>query len=133
MQIVTSTFTIAEVLKRKCGGESVGAEEETDDPFADLLQQEYVTLVNADWDVCTRARMLFREFNSDGLRKPQDALHLATAAIENVDEMHTFDGDDLLKLIGKVRREDGMTLNICQPPDPEPTQTSLFEPEGAGA
>ncbi len=124
--IVTSTFTLAEVLKRKCGGVQVGIEGDEDDPFAELLKQDFVVLVNADWDAGVTARALYREFSNQGLKKPQDALHLATAVLENVDEMHTFDGDDLLKLAGKVKRADGMTLNICHPPDPKPKPMSLF-------
>jgi predicted nucleic acid-binding protein len=132
IQIVTSAFTLAEVVKRKCGGQVVGTGEDEDDQFAELLQQEFVTLVNADWDVGTRARALYREFNGRGLKKPQDALHLATAVIENVDEMHTFDGDDLLRLSGLVRREDGMTLSICHPPEPdvEFAQLDIFDEPG---
>lgn len=128
VKIVTSAFTLAEVVKRKCSGSQVGAGEEHDDYFADLLQQDYVIVVNADWDANVRARALFREFNSSGLKKPQDALHLATAVLENVDEMHTFDGADLLKLAGKVKRDDGMTLTICKPPEPAPEliQPSVF-------
>jgi predicted nucleic acid-binding protein len=131
LQIVTSTFTIAEVVKRKCGPEKVGVGEDEDDPFTELLKQDFVILVNADWDACTRARGLYREFCDQGLKKPQDALHLATAVVENVDEMHTFDGDDLLKLAGKVKRADGMTLTICHPPDPSPKEANLFEDEPA--
>jgi predicted nucleic acid-binding protein len=131
LQIVTSTFTIAEVLKRKCGDDKVGIEEDEDDPFTELLKQDFVILVNADWDACTRARSLYREFCDRGLKKPQDALHLATAVVENVDEMHTFDGDDLLKLTGKVKRADGMTLTICEPPEPPAKEVRLFEDEQA--
>jgi predicted nucleic acid-binding protein len=127
LQIVTSTFTIAEVVKRKCDGALVGMPEDEDDPFTELLKQDFVILVNADWDAATRARGLYREFCDQGLKKPQDALHLATAVIENVDEMHTFDGDDLLKLTGKVKRADGMTLTICEPPEPAPKPADLFQ------
>ncbi|MFL5297368.1 MAG: type II toxin-antitoxin system VapC family toxin [Phenylobacterium sp.] len=128
VQIITSTFTLAEVVKRKCSGVTVEMSDTEDDPFAELLQQEFVTIVNADWDASVMARSLYRQFNGDGLKKPQDALHLATAVIENVDEMHTFDGSDLLKLNGKVKRSDGMTLSIQKPPEPEPeyVQPSLL-------
>lgn len=131
LKIVTSTFTLAEVVKRKCGGAIVEAGEEHDDYFADLLQQDFVVVVNADWDAATKARALYREFNQHGLKKPQDALHLATAVLENVDEMHTFDGADLLKLNGKVKRDDGMTLTICEPPEADPilSQPSLLGDE----
>ena len=54
-------------------------------------------------------------------KKPSDGVHLATALALNVDEMHTFDGSDLLSLDGKVDRADGKPLKICIPtPAPAP-------------
>lgn len=123
VQIVTSAFTLAEVLKRKCDAETdqVGIAEAEDDTFADLLVEPFVTVVNADWEAGATARDLYRKHRVHGLKKPQDALHLATAVLENVDEMHTFDGCDLLKLKGRVKRADGMVLSIVLPPMPEAT------------
>lgn len=135
IQIVTSTFSLAEVLKRKCDKkESEGIDESEDDLFAELLKEPFVTVVNADWDAGMRARDLYRKHRKDGLKKPQDALHLATAVLENVDELHTFDGCDLLKLAGLVKREDSMTLMICKPPEPpppEPKPRTLFDDWGS--
>jgi len=48
-------------------------------------------------------------------KKPSDGIHLATAMALSVDEMHTFDRSDLLKLNGKVLRADGKPLTICVP------------------
>ena len=48
-------------------------------------------------------------------KKPSDAVHLATAILMNVDEMHTYDGFDLLKLNKLVARQDGEMLAICTP------------------
>lgn len=118
-QIMTSTIALAEVVKMKCGGEWVAMAALEDDPFAALLAQDWVTTVIADWDVGVRARDLFRLHMADGLKKPQDALHLAVAVLENVAEMHTFDNSDLLRLNGKVRRADGTVLTICTPPAPD--------------
>lgn len=118
-QIMTSTIALAEVVKMKCGGEWVAMAAMEDDPFAALLAQEWVTTVIADWDVGSKARDLFRLHMADGLKKPQDALHLAAAVLENVAEMHTFDNADLLRLNGKVRRADGTLLTICTPPVPD--------------
>jgi predicted nucleic acid-binding protein len=126
IKIVTSAFALAEVIKRQCDGQSKGLPQDEDDAFAELLKAEYITVVNADWDAGLKARDLFRQFRDKGLKKPQDALHLATAVIENVDEMHTFDGDDLLKLNGLVTRSDGQSLKICLPPEPPAPPTDLF-------
>jgi hypothetical protein len=54
--------------------------------------------------------------------KPPDATHVATAAVSDVEEMHTFD-DRLLALDGKVDKSDGTKLKICKPDpggDPAP-------------
>lgn len=121
-QIMTSTIALAEVVKMKCGDEWVAMAASDQDPFANLLAQDWVTTVVADWDVGMKARDLFRLHMADGLKKPQDALHLAVAVLENVSEMHTFDNKDLLRLNGKVRREDGTLLTICTPPVPDLTE-----------
>lgn len=81
-----------------------------------------------------KARDLFRQHMADGLKKPQDALHLAVAVLENVSEMHTFDNKDLLRLNGKVRRDDGTLLTICTPPVPDLTEgvdADLFADQNA--
>ena len=57
------------------------------------------------------------------------ASNLATALALNVDEMHTFDGSDLLGLDSKVNRTDGKPLKICKPepqPKPETPQSDMF-------
>lgn len=53
-------------------------------------------------------------------KKPTDAVHLATAILVNVDEMHTYDASDLLGLSGKIARQDGVMLTICTPVVDEP-------------
>ena len=66
-----------------------------------------------------------------GLKKPADAVHLATAILHNCDELHTTDGENLLQLNGRIARLDRTPLVICRPPDPpppppEPPQRDLF-------
>jgi hypothetical protein len=46
--------------------------------------------------------------------KPPDAVHIATACISGVDEMHTFD-DRLLGMDGIIDKSDGTKLKICKP------------------
>jgi len=53
-------------------------------------------------------------------KKPSDGLHLATALALSVDEMHTFDSSDLLKLNGKMNCANGKPLKICRPSAPPP-------------
>jgi hypothetical protein len=80
--------------------------------------------------VGTVARRLLRKFPQ--IKKPQDAIHVATAVLNNVDELHTFDGSDLLPLDGQIPMQNGQKLKICHPPRPpevpHPLKGTLFEP-----
>lgn len=126
VEIWTSMFTLAEVWKRRCAGEDTGLPEADDEAFEDYIEQEFVFRVAVDSDVGTAARRLLRKHPSIG--KPQDAIHVATALIENVDELHTFDRADLLSLDGVLDRQDGEKLKICTPPPPpDPNEGTLFE------
>jgi hypothetical protein len=91
--IWTSAFTLAEVFKRKCGPSIVGLASSDDQQFEDFLAQDYIIKVQVDSDIGIAARRILRTHSIVG--KPQDAIHLATALLNNVDEMHTFDLSNL--------------------------------------
>lgn len=61
-----------------------------------------------------RARQLMLEGHSK--LKPADSTHIATAALANVEELHTFDGK-MRDLDGVIDRQDGKKLKICRPGD----------------
>lgn len=131
IEIWTSAFTLAEVFKRPCGpaitGQPLpqkGLAVADDKNFEDYLLKPWVQMVQVDIDVGTLARRLLRRYN---IRKPQDAIHLATALFYNIDELHTFDGEDLLKLDGKIRRRDKMQLRICPPTIPPSTPAPMAD------
>lgn len=111
VEIWTSAFTLAEVFKRKCSGNQVGLAATEDTAFEDYLAQDFVQRVQVDSDVGTAARRLLRKFPS--IRKPQDAIHAATAALNNVDELHTFDCADLLPLDGQIPTANGGNLQTA--------------------
>ncbi len=115
IQVWTSTFTLAEVFKKNCGAGPDGIPVAADADFENYIQQEFLTLVQVDFDIGVLARHLLRTHPE--LKKPADAIHLACAALNNVDELHTFDGKNLIPLSGKVKREDGVSLIICLPPE----------------
>jgi predicted nucleic acid-binding protein len=124
-EIWTSSFCLAEVFKRKCDGELVGLAEEKDTYFEELIEQEFVRKVSVDVDVGKVARRLLRRFPSIG--KPQDAIHVATCLLNNLDELHTFDRKDLIGLGGELERLDREKLVICEPPPPpEEEEPKLF-------
>lgn len=81
-----------------------------------ILMQPFVKLVSMDTIVATRARQLLR--TTPKLTKRPDAMHLATAMIWNIPIFHTYDGNDLLHLNGKVECDDGTKMEIAVPSDP---------------
>jgi predicted nucleic acid-binding protein len=127
VEIWTSTFTLAEVYKRVCDDEQKGLLATQDQNFEDLILQTFVQRVQVDYDVGVLARRLLRAHPT--IQKPQDGIHLATALLNNVDELHTFDRENLLVLTERIPRKDGKPLRICGPPKrPKPKPLPLFEP-----
>jgi predicted nucleic acid-binding protein len=129
--IYTSFFTFAEVFKVKCETDAKPLAEAKDKEIEALLRQRWIrpTVVDERIGVAARRLMRFHE----ACKKPSDGIHLATALALNVDEMHTFDGSDLLSLDGKVNRADGKPLRICIPtpaPLPPPPPDLFTESNG---
>lgn len=129
VEIWTSNFTLAEVYKRPCDGNTVGLTVAEDVPFEDFILQDFVTRVQVDFDVGTLARRLLRQH--PGIVKPQDGVHLATALLNNCDELHTYDRENLIGLSGLLDRPDGTKLKIGPPPNrpvpPLPEKTPFEE------
>lgn len=106
IEIVTSSLSLVEVCKVP------QIKLETEDRLALYFEHDYILLANLDREVGERARQIMQVGYSK--LKPPDAAHLATAAISNVDEMHTFDGR-LLDLDGRIKKPNGESLKICKP------------------
>ncbi len=109
--IWTSALTVAEVYRTKCDGEWEALSEENDERINDVFEQDFVNVVQVDLEVARLAKTLLRTHGK--LNKPPDAVHLGTAIISNVDQLHTYDDDDLLDL--PVTRADGRRLRVCKP------------------
>ena len=119
-------FTLAEVYKRRCDDEQKSLLPAQDQAFEDLILQTFVERVQVDYDVGVLARRLLRKYPT--IKQPQDAIHLATALLSDVDELHTFDRPNLLDLSEKIESPSGKKLRICHPPQrPKPTPLPLFE------
>lgn len=121
-EIFTSGLTLAEVFKVKCNGIAQGVSPADDILFQDLIEQPWVIEVQCDHLVGIKARQLLRKYSE--LKKPTDAIHLATALLNNCDVMFTYDEKNLTVLSERELRADGVALKIMIPP-PEP-QASLF-------
>ena len=126
IEIWTSSISLAEVFKKKCEGKNISLEESKDIDFEKYIEQEFLTEVQVDHDIGLLARRLLRKFPE--LKKPNDAIHLATAALSNLDELHTFDAENLIVLSGRIEKMDGSLLVICAPPEkPKDNQGGLFD------
>ena len=89
------------------------ADPEADKKLDDFLAQPYVIHVQVDQDVAMEARRLLRA-KLPGLRKPYDAIHLASAVWHDIETFHTFDRDDLLPLNGLVKCQNGKPMAVWQ-------------------
>jgi predicted nucleic acid-binding protein len=127
-QIWTSSLTLAEVYKHRAGPDGAALSADKDSVFDAFILQEFVFEVQVDHAVGVFAKKLLRLHAP--LKKPSDAVHLATALMNNVHEFHTFDGTNLIPLSEKVLREDGVPLLIREPPPPiVQDQADLFAPQ----
>lgn len=106
VEIVTSALSLVEVCKKP------NVKSESVDRIAAFFEHDFVLLANLDRFAGERGRELMLAGYSK--LKPPDAAHIATAAITNVDEMHTFD-DRLLDLHGLIDKANGEKLKICKP------------------
>ncbi len=87
-----------------------------------LFKQPFVKPIPLAVDIADRARELWR--NTKGLKKWQDAIHLASALRWDCNVLHTYDHDDLLHLSMMFPCKNGEKLPICYPD--ETTDGPLF-------
>lgn len=109
VQIWTSAFSLAEVYKVKCEGDWALLDPTNDAKINNLFEQDFVETVQLDSEIGKLAKTLLR--THEKLKKPSDAVHLATAVYWDLDQFHTYDGNDLLGLI--VQTSSGADLQIC--------------------
>ena len=103
VKLLTSFLTLAEVSKLRNLYPAVA-----EDKITDFFRNPYIIKIVVDWFVTRIARDLQTRFSLS----PRDSIHLATAIHTEADVLHTYDGDDLLKLDGKIP---GATLRISEP------------------
>jgi predicted nucleic acid-binding protein len=111
VEIWTSALAIAEVYKVKCEGEKASLSPENDAKIDNMFDQDFVKVTQLDTEIARMAKALLRAH--DKLKKPTDGIHLASAVYWNADQLHTYDGSDLLGL--SIKRADGGDLTICKP------------------
>jgi len=80
--------------------------------LSDYFGHKYIRIITCDRVMAEQARQLIWKFPH---LRPKDAIHVASALSQQVDVLHTYDQDDLLKLTGKI----GIPpLRIEVPPQP---------------
>src|SRR5690349_6962543 len=94
--LCTSVMTETEVLQGKLTPEQA-------DKFQNLFKRRNVHSIAVDSRIAKKASEIRNYYNGRGRKLDSpDSIHLATAIIYGVDEFHTLDGDDLLRLNGDV-------------------------------
>ncbi len=102
LHIVTSALTLVEVYGYPLKGWQEGRISEEQMANAEarvegLFKAPFIEVVDLDRFIAGRARDIRRQVK--GLSgRTTDAIHLASALMTSVEEMHTYDDDDLLQL-----------------------------------
>jgi predicted nucleic acid-binding protein len=117
--LCTSVNTKTEILQGK-----LTSEQKT--RLDNLFKRKNVSLINVDSRIADLASEVRNYYNNRGIKiSTPDAQHLATAIIYKVDEFHTLDGGDLLRLNGDVA---GHPLHIRVPVAIQPSLFSGISP-----
>jgi len=91
VSIITSSFTLVEVIKLK-GSKPLNKKDEK--TLSEFFDHAYIRLVDATRDVCESARRLIWKYPA---LKPKDAVHLASALAFSkrayLDAIFSYDGD----------------------------------------
>ena len=103
--IVTSAITFIEVIKMK-GQKHIPKKAEK--IIQNFFLNSFISVHNVDRDVGIKARDLM--WKNKALR-PKDSIHVATALIKNITELHTFDQ----YLLGLSNKYGNPPLKICEP------------------
>jgi predicted nucleic acid-binding protein len=104
VHIVTSAITLVELFGYSLtdlhvGKITIDKMQEIERRIDDLFRAEYIEIVSIDRFIAKRAHDLRRDVAQlRNRRKLPDAIHLASALNTAVDEMHTYNSDDLLQL-----------------------------------
>ncbi len=104
VHIVTSAITLVELFGYSLrdlqdGNITLDRMQEIERRIDDLFQVEYIEIVSVDRLIARRAHDLRRDVSQlRNRRKLPDAIHLASALHTAVDEMHTYNNDDLVQL-----------------------------------
>jgi predicted nucleic acid-binding protein len=94
VKLVTSSLTLVEVIKLERGRE---IPESAQQAVTDFFKHEWIIVRNLDFRVAAYARELIWKHNF----MPKDSVHVATAVIERIPRLDTFDGE-LIRRSGEI-------------------------------
>lgn len=135
--IVTATWTIAEVHKRKGYSKEALSDQQSSD-ILPYFRESYIDPVEVDRGVAERAHELCRDYPNDGVNKslkPGDAVHIAAAERGKCDVILSYDPDFIKLGYTKIPIEIPSMMVKPEPPKPiEGIESGLlFEGEESGA
>ena len=104
--IYTSTATLVECVWIK-GKDRLSEEHEA--VIGKYFMHKFIRLITCDRQIAESARSLLWKFPH---LKPKDAIHVASAIFQELETMHSYDNDDLVKFSGQMGSP---RLKICHP------------------
>src|SRR5262245_43438719 len=107
VNIYTSTATFVECIWIK--GQTNRLSKAHEEVIGKYFMHKFIIPINCDRQIAEKARGLVWQYPN---LKPKDAIHVASAIAQQVDVLHTYDNDDLVKLNGKIGNP---PLQICFP------------------
>jgi predicted nucleic acid-binding protein len=100
LKIITSTLTIAGIIKIGDNKPTPKTESEESKVIIDFFKHEYIIPVEFTRKTAEASREIAWKF---GIRKGFDAMHIATAIIAKVDFFETTDDEIISKLQGQIK------------------------------
>jgi len=107
VNIYTSTATFVECIWIK--GKINKFSREHEEVIGKYFMHKFIIPINCDRQIAEAARALIWKYPH---LRPKDAIHVASAISQQVDVLHSYDNDDLVKLDGKIGSP---ALEICYP------------------
>jgi predicted nucleic acid-binding protein len=111
VDIYTSTTTFVECVWMKTAGKTTKLSPKHEATIQAYFMHSFIKPINCDRLIAEAARALLWQHPH---LKPKDAIHVASAIAQQVDLMHSYDNDDLVKLSQKIGHP---PLKICHPGD----------------
>ena len=100
LRIVTSALSMTEVVKLNRLTDV--ADEDKESLITDFFENDYIYVRNLDPKVSWLSRRIIR----DHKLKPSDAVHVATAILNHVDVLQTYDDNHLTPKSGQIHYAD---------------------------